>query len=257
MDNRELEELFRAIEEACGFEEIKEISLKTLEEKIAKVLGIHEPEKVQAGREQEDESWQDRENPFFIEKEDGCIIQADSGWKFSGYTAKLKQVAELDEVCERYKEKQEVSAVIRQIDKMREKMREKKVKLSYQRDEDNGRKLAEWIIKNILDKYVRKINDMCWGQTGMENSRREWYLHIIDAVNRYLKKNGVYTIIPKKDTPYEQVIHYYNPPLCDVRDGGRVRPTIESVQRPAYVIDYVDEDGEVNCCCTQGTCTGR
>lgn len=233
----ELAELLEEIEAVCGID-----TSVGLIDKICIVLGIGQKE---------------RQNPFFIEKK-GFVIRAASREEFQEYMGRISDLEKVEELARRLGEETEyrvdISGILRQIDKMTNDIR-KKALPKFEEGEDNADKLGKYVGKKILEKHIHKISTSLFNGMRVKNGRQAVLEEIISGINGYLEQLGVYTVIAQVGEPYKDAEEFYS--MVNRLEEPNPNPVIERVDCPAYVVDYLDEDGEVYHCCADGACIGK
>lgn len=194
---------------------------------------------------------------FLIENED-LVIRAASQEEFKEYVEKIFCLEELEELVEklefRTEYRDEISGILRQIRKMVNDIRIK-ARPEFDEEEDNAEKLGEYVGKKILEKHIHKISTSLYNGMRVKNGGQEVLADIINGVNRYLSRLGVYTVIAQVGEPYKNVENYYT--MVNSLQESNPNPVVERVECPAYAVDYLNEDGEVFHYCADGTCIGK
>ena len=254
-----LEELFRAIEEICFFD-----GSKPLLERICEMLEIHEEQEAEEELTEQNKLVKViktesacEQNLFYIEKSEQAInITYEKD--FITYIREIQKCKKLRKFVKKYEENKEECMIVKLVSQMIgtiKKIDEKKL-LSFDKEKDNAEQLADYVYKNILEKYIKKITPFCYRQIYGGNKAEEFLLELVNVIHTYLKNLGVYTIIAQIDTPYNQVLDYYES-LYDKSQGSTSNPIITQIDYPAYVIDFIDEEGERQFRCLQGRCDIR
>lgn len=255
------EELFQAIEDICGFDD----SISLLD-RICEILEIHEESeelpvnqtKVIENEEAADAEkieTQDKFNPFYIEKTDQ-VIDVKTGKDFTLYKWKIMEIKELTAFTEKYKSKIDTDSSIKLISKMVDTIKkmdsEGKRTLFFYKEKDNSERLAKYVQEKILKKHIKQISTSCYKEIFKTDKPEKYLLELANVVHSYLKNLGVYTVVAQAGRPYDEVINFYEI-ICDPEKRNK-KPVITQIEYPAYVIEYIDEDGEQQSYCVQGKC---
>lgn len=245
--------LFQEIENICSFD-----TSRSLLDRIRDVLGISEKEKVKpiacpVEMEQEKrKSIEDdkKQNIFCIEKSNKVIdIQSEKDACF--YRWNIGKTDELKAFIQKYDGNEIVEEWTKPIKRLLEEIR--KSMPSYEQDRDNSEKFAKYVCDKILNKHIKMISRICYREIHRDNTENKFFIELIKEINTYLEKLGVYTVLAQPGSDYNDVINDYEP-ICDTRQGSIQNPVIVNVEYPAYRIDYVDEDGELQSFCMSGQC---
>lgn len=244
-------ELFRAIEDSCHMD------VRPLADRVLEALGAcrtpaqkDEEEKSQKPSLKTTAREQESENLFYIEKS-GTPIHITSERDACTYRWTIENVEQLDKFAERYQEQKETSAVVKSVRQLIKTA--KKADCPYRNGQDNAEKLAKYVHEKILKKHIKNIITVCYRAVTLEGKESGFYAELTKTVNAYLQKLGVYTIMAQIGEPYDNAIYYYEL-ICDTKGGSIAKPIITKIEWPAYIIEYTDEDGELQSYCMQGQC---
>ena len=112
-------------------------------------------------------------------------------------------------------------------------------------DGKDSERLASFVQKKVLDGCIQKVGEAYLRQHDKKKTKKQEKIlkEVMKAVNQYLERLGVYTIPAYKGQSYREIEDFYEP-LRKKDEYIITRPVVESVERPAYVIPYIDEDGD-------------
>lgn len=246
----ELHDLLNKIETECRLD-----TGHTLPERMSVYIPQPEPEFFEPDIEPEPGT--DMEPNIFSIRNENHALTISSKADFEEYQQKILQLKELEKWVHTNQDIKDIDSIVSFMQTMIQNIYTRK-QPSYQPDKDNAQVLAEYVGKNILDKYIKSIivtilREMQSDQKKGRDSHA--LLSLLACINRYLKNLGIYTITAMEGMPYEAVADYY-----DLLNGGLLQntdPVISSISHPAYFIDYIDKNGSQMQYFINGTCTGN
>lgn len=214
---------------------------RPLIERIAGALASSEG----AGRQlpgQGDEAGLD--DPFQIDRH-APAMRIESGRELEQSLDRIWDVGGIDALIQRYGHTFAQRAPQQQYLKILAALAEdipKKIRLPYE-GEDTAERLAGLIEKIVLKKIGKLYAGIysLYAKTGALQDR--FYRELVETVNQYLHKIGVYTIIVRPGERYEEdILMAYRAPAGPTKTNP---PIITSIDLPAYLLDYLDGSGDL------------
>ena len=176
-------------------------------------------------------------------------LRAFSREEFEAYVDKLQNLRDIQAFLDRYRERQ-AEPLIKMVRKIPEHIQKKSVP-AFEPDEDNAELLAEYVLKHVLGHQIGKISEALF-RTWCENRQTPEVRDLTQALNMYLERLGVYTLIAEVGESFSKVSDYYD--TLKYQESQNVADEIERVDRPAYILEYIDMAGTLQKVILPGKC---
>jgi len=235
MEGIENRGLLSRIRRACGLDD------RPLLIRLREMFGDLEP--VREPYEEPD--------PLCIPKaRDRDPLRAASKKQFDAYMEEVRDLRELRAFLDRNRDG---GTLVRLVEKMTDHIT-RKAALNFDPDEDNAERLAGCVLKHVLEKHVGKISKAlyhAWHGGGASPNLVE--RDLTEALNAYLMRLGIYSVIARVGGPFsDEISEYYD--IYSELPGVAMKDEIADVVCPAYVLEYMDEDEALQRVVLQGKC---
>lgn len=186
-------------------------------------------------------------DPFQIPRKEQPLWIA-SQEAYDEYVRNIQDLGELKSFLQQYGGEQSCRSYVPFVEKIIQSV-SKHEPPAYDKKENNAERLAGFVDKRILKGPVKKISKAAFR---LLHAEEEWTRPpemLIVALNSYLERLGVYTVIAQPGESYSAVIDYY-----DVGNREPSEDTVSEVEYPAYVLEFLDDDGSLEKCTLSGRC---
>lgn len=185
-------------------------------------------------------------DPFQIPRKGQPLCIA-SRQEYDEYVRNIQDLRELKSFVQQYDGRRDCHQYVHLAKKMIEDVSKHKP-LAYDAEENNAERLAKFVDKRILKGSVKKISKTAFRTLHAEEEWMGPSEKLVLALNAYLDRLGVYTVIARPGESYSDVINYY-----DAGNRELSKDTILEVEYPAYVLEFLD-DGSKEKYILQGSC---